>query len=147
MPDNLTTEQRRYCMSHVKGKDTIPELRVRSALHRRGLRFRKHVSMLPGKPDIVFSRARVVVFVDGDFWHGYGFESWGGKISEFWHRKIQATMERDWANRSRLVDMGWTVVGLWQHDLKNDFDGSIERVVHAVREGYGVHASSRGKVV
>ncbi len=77
MPDKLTPEQRSFSMSRIKGKDTGLELRVRSALHKRGLRFRKHVRELPGKPDVVFRKTRVVVFVDGDFWHGYRFRSWG----------------------------------------------------------------------
>ena len=73
MSDNLTPTQRSYCMSRVKGKDTSIERLVRSELHKRGFRFRKHVKTLPGKPDIVFPKAKVAVFVDGDFWHGYDF--------------------------------------------------------------------------
>ena len=80
MPDNLTPAQRSYCMSRIKGKDTGLELRVRSELHKRGLRFRKHLKELPGKPDIVFTRAKVVVFIDGDFWHGYRFATWEHKV-------------------------------------------------------------------
>src|SRR6476469_9829315 len=87
--DNLTPAQRRRCMSSVRTKDTDIEQAVRSALHRRGLRFRKHVRDLPGRPDIVFSRARVAVFVDGDFWHGYDFDTWRGGLSEFWRNKIE----------------------------------------------------------
>jgi DNA mismatch endonuclease (patch repair protein) len=68
-------------MSKVKSKDTGPERAVRSALHRRGLRFRKHVKGLSGTTDVVFTRKRVAVFVDGDFWHGFGFESRAGKLS------------------------------------------------------------------
>ena len=78
-------------MSRIKGKDTGPEVRIRSALHRRGLRglrFRKHGKELPGRPDIIFSKARVAVFVDGDFWHGYRFSSWENKMSDYWKNKI-----------------------------------------------------------
>ena len=121
MPDNLTAEQRRYCMSRNKGKDTGPEIRVRSELHRRGFRFRKHLKELPGKPDIVFTRAKVVVFVDGDFWHGFEFSTWKHKVSDFWKTKISKTIERDKKNHSRLQDMGWTVIRVWEHDLEQDF--------------------------
>ena len=132
MADNLTPEQRRYCMSRVKGKDTGLELSVRSALHRRGLRFRKHVKDLPGKPDIVFSRLKVLVFVDGDFWHGYRFPAWEHKLSEFWRKKISQTRKRDVKNRRKLREMGWTVIRLWQHELKQDFEGSVNRILSAV---------------
>lgn len=134
MPDNLTPEQRSYCMSRIKGKDTGLEVRVRSELHRKGLRFRKHVKELPGRPDIVFSRARVVVFVDGDFWHGYRFPSWKCKVSEFWKQKIASTRERDIKNHRKLRDMGWTVVRLWQHELERDFDDCIDKIIAAVRQ-------------
>jgi len=111
MPDNLSPEQRSYCMSRVKGKDTGLEKLVRSELHKRGLRFRKHVKELPGKPDIVFTRAKVAVFVDGDFWHGYLFPSWEEKVSDFWKKKISKTRERDMNNHQQLRDTGWTVIG------------------------------------
>jgi DNA mismatch endonuclease (patch repair protein) len=71
--DNLSPEARRKCMSSVKNKDTDLEVRLRSGLHRDGFRFTKHVRSLPGSPDLVFSRVRVAVFIDGDFWHGYRF--------------------------------------------------------------------------
>ena len=102
--DTLTAKQRSYCMSRVKGKDTGLERVVRSELHKRGLRFRKHVKGLPGKPDIVFVSARVVVFLDGDFWHGYRFPQWAGKIPKFWQEKIGKTLVRE-------LDGGEVVVG------------------------------------
>ncbi len=133
MVDNLTPKQRSYCMSRIKGKDTGIETSVRSELHRRGLRFRKHVKDLPGKPDVVFSKAKVVVFIDGDFWHGYRFSSWEHKVSDFWKEKITKNRARDKKNHRKLKEMGWTVIRLWQHDLKRDFDGCIEKIVSAVR--------------
>ena len=132
MADNLTPEQRRYCMSRVKGKDTGLEISVRSALHRRGLRFRKHVKDLPGKPDIVFNRLKVAVFVDGDFWHGYRFPTWEYKLSEFWRKKISQTRKRDVKNHRKLREMGWTVIRLWQHELKRNFAGSVNRILSAI---------------
>ncbi|SHG32414.1 T/G mismatch-specific endonuclease [Desulfacinum infernum DSM 9756] len=133
MPDNLTPEQRSYCMSRIKGKDTGLEMRVRSELHRRGFRFRKHVKELPGKPDVVFTKAKVAVFIDGDFWHGYGFSEWRHKVSDFWKKKIQSNIERDRRNHEELVKMGWTVIRLWQHDLEQDFNRCIARIIEAVR--------------
>ncbi|MHB9150707.1 MAG: very short patch repair endonuclease [Thermoleophilia bacterium] len=133
MTDNLTPSQRSFCMSRVKGKDTGIEKAVRSELHRRGLRFRKHVSSLPGKPDVVFSRARVIVFIDGDFWHGYRLPAWEEKVSDFWKAKIGRTRERDAKNHRKLRREGWTVIRIWQHELERDFEGCIRRVVSAVR--------------
>ena len=134
MPDNLTPEQRSYCMSRIKGKDTGLETRVRSELHKRGFRFRKHLKELPGKPDVVFTKAKVAVFIDGDFWHGYRFPTWEHKVSDFWKTKISKNRERDAKNHRRLRDMGWTVIRLWQHDLERDFEGSIGEIVSALEK-------------
>ena len=132
MPDNLTPEQRSLCMSRIKGKDTRLEILVRSELHRRGLRFRKHVKQLPGKPDIVFTKAKVAVFIDGDFWHGYRFPAWEYKVSDFWKQKISKNRERDTKNRRKLRNMGWTVIHLWQHEIYNNFEKSINKIILAI---------------
>ena len=132
MPDNLTREQRSYCMSRVKGKDTGLETRVRSELHKRGFRFRKHVKELPGKPDVVFTKAGVAVFLDGDFWHGYGFSTWQDTVSPFWKGKIAKTIERDRKYDRQLHEMGWTVLRLWQHEIERDFETSIRYITSAV---------------
>ena len=132
MPDNLTREQRSYCMSRVKGKDTGLEMRVRSELHRRGLRFRKHLRELPGKPDIIFTRARVAVFLDGDFWHGYKFSTWQDTVSPFWKAKIAKTIERDRKYDRQLRYSGWTVLRFWQHEIKQDFETSITHITYVV---------------
>ena len=132
MVDNLTAEQRSYCMSRIKSKDTKPELAVRSELHRRGFRFRKHFGELPGKPDIVFTKARVVVFVDGGFWHGYRFSNWQHKVPEFWREKIAKNRKRDIKNHRALRELGWTVVRIWQHELERDFEKSIRKVTSAL---------------
>ena len=134
MPDNLTREQRSYCMSRVKGKDTGLETRVRSELHKRGLRFRKHLKELPGRPDIVFTKARVAVFLDGDFWHGYEFETWEDTVSPFWKAKIAKTIERDRKYDRQLLDSGWTVLRLWQHEIEQDLENSIKYITSAVNQ-------------
>jgi DNA mismatch endonuclease (patch repair protein) len=121
-------------MSRIKGKDTGLETRVRSELHKRGFRFRKHLKELPGKPDVVFTKAKVAVFIDGDFWHGYRFSTWEHKVSDFWKTKISKNRERDAKNHRRLRNMGWTVIRLWQHDLERDFEASIGKVVSALKK-------------
>ena len=132
MPDNLTLAQRSYCMSRVKGKDTSLEKLVRSELHKRGLRFRKHVKELPGKPDVVFPRAKVAVFIDGDFWHGFRFPAWKDKVSAFWQTKIEKTRQRDQRNFRTLRRTGWRVIRIWQHELEDDFENCIARIVSTV---------------
>lgn len=132
MPDNLTPKQRSYCMSRVHGKDTRIEMLVRSALHRLGLRYRIHVKGLPGTPDVVFAGARVAVFIDGDFWHGYRFPAWEGSLSEFWKTKIGSNRRRDRRNFRKLRSSGWHVIRLWQHEVERDLDGCINRIVSAL---------------
>jgi len=122
-------------MSRVKGRDTGLETRVRSELHKRGLRFRKHLRDLPGKPDIVFTRARVVVFLDGDFWHGYDFSAWQDTVSPFWRDKIAKTVERDRKYDHQLRNMGWTVLRLWQHEVELDLERCILYIICTVDEG------------
>ena len=128
MTDNLTPEQRIKCMSRVKNKDTDIECLVRSGLHKRGFRFRKHVKDLPGTPDIVFNKTKVVVFIDGDFWHGYRFPAWENKVSDFWKEKIRKNRERDRKNFQKLRNMGWKIIRLWKHQIKNDPERSIDMI-------------------
>jgi DNA mismatch endonuclease (patch repair protein) len=132
MPDNLSKEQRIYCMSQVKAKDTSLERRLRTELRWRGYRFRKHVMSLSGKPDIVFSKQCVAVLVDGDFWEGWRFPNWRGTLSTRWQTKIWTTRRRDQRNFHRLRAMGSRVVRIWEHQLMRDFTGAIERVAVAV---------------
>jgi DNA mismatch endonuclease, patch repair protein len=128
MPDNLTKDQRSYCMARVRNRDTDLERRLRSELHRRGFRFRKHVRDLPGTPDIVFPSRRIVVFVDGDFWHGYRFPAWRDSVSEFWQAKIEKNRQRDRRNHRALHRMGWTVIRVWQHEIRRDLEACLKKI-------------------
>jgi DNA mismatch endonuclease (patch repair protein) len=108
-------------MSKVRGKDTGIEKFVRSELHRRGLRFRKNVASLPGRPDIVLPKYRTVVFVHGCFWHGHE-NCKASKLPEtrrdFWERKISGNIERDARHIKTLNDNGWNVLIIWECSLK-----------------------------
>src|SRR5439155_19377350 len=84
MRDQRTPEQRFRSMSNVKLKDGSLEVMIRSALHKRGYRFSKHVKTLPGSPDAVFPKEKVAVFIDGDFWHGYRLPAWENKLKTYW---------------------------------------------------------------
>lgn len=107
-----------------KKTDTLCEQALRSSLWKAGLRFRKNVSSLPGHPDIVFPRARVAVFCDGDFWHGRDWESrrqklTAGSNAEYWLAKIQRNMERDRETTARLESLGWTVLRFWESEIRS----------------------------
>ena len=132
MVDNLSKTQRSYCMSRIKGRDTSLERAVRGELHRQGLRFRKHVAGMAGRPDIVFPRQRVVVFINGDFWHGWRFPLWRENLASFWRLKIAGNRARDVANSRRLRRAGWTVVRVWQHQARRDRAAVVARIIAAV---------------
>ena len=117
-------------------KDTRPELKLRKALWREGLRYRVNYKKLPGKPDIVFTKWKVAVFCDGDFWHGHNWAIRGQKslqeelssYSQYWRDKILRNIERDEENNKALIALGWTVVRIWESDIKNDLDGCVKTI-------------------
>lgn len=111
-------------MQATKGRDNGAELRLRSALHRLGLRFRVHRRILAGSTrtvDIVFVRRRLAVFVDGCFWHGCpAHMTWPKSNPDWWRAKIEANRRRDEDTDARLIAAGWRVVRIWEHELTED---------------------------
>ena len=121
MTDVHSQETRSYNMSRIKAKDTKPELLVRKYLFCKGFRYRVNVKDLPGKPDIVLPKYKTVIFIHGCFWHGHeGCRYYVLPKSnvEFWERKIERNRNRDAANHMRLRLMGWSVVQIWECQLK-----------------------------
>lgn len=143
MADNLTQEQRSFTMSRIRSKDTTPELTIRMLSHARGLRFRKHKHGLAGRPDLVFPRARTVVFVDGDFWHGWRFPRWKNKLGRYWRQKIEGNRRRDQRNINRLRREGWLVIRIWEHEVKRDAESCVDRIEKAVRTRANSSADDR----
>lgn len=131
--DNLTPAQRSRTMSLIRSKDTRAELRIRGLLHARGLRFRKHVRSLPGQPDLVFVKAKVIVFVDGDYWHGWRFPQWRDKLASYWKQKIEGNRRRDRGNSRKLRREGWLVIRVWEHQVEDDADRCVDHIHAAVR--------------
>lgn len=132
--DHLTPTQRTRAMKRVKLKDGSLEKLVQRELRSKGLKFRRHVRTLPGSPDIVFPKEKVVVFVDGDFWHGWRLPAWEHKLSKFWRDKLHANRARDQRNFRRLRGIGWKVVRIWQHELKRDgSEKCVCRIMRALR--------------
>lgn len=130
-------------MSRVRSKDTGIELAVRKAVHARGLRYRKNVRRLPGSPDLVFSRAKVVVFVDGDFWHGWDFARKRERLPSYWVEKIEANCRRDQRNNAELKDMGWLVLRFWGHEVLEDVECVADRIEDSVRARSPLRGSPR----
>lgn len=127
--DDLTKKQRSYCMSRVKGKDTKPELVVRSFVHGLGYRFRLHRKDLPGKPDIVLPRHRKIIFVHGCFWHMHTCKkgkSTPATRAQFWQDKREGNKKRDKRNIRELKKLGWDVLVVWECQVKS---GTFEKVV------------------
>ncbi len=118
-------------MSRVKSKNTGPEIALRSALHAAGLTgYRLHRKDLAGCPDLAYGRWKVAVFVDGEFWHGKKFDP--DKASQFWRDKIDANTARDARANEALVSAGWTVVRVWDTDVKNDPEACVRLVRDAL---------------
>ncbi len=122
MADVFSEEKRSWIMSRVKGRDTTPELAVRSIIHRHGYRFRLHRKDLPGCPDIVLPRHRKIVFVHGCFWHGHKGcrkSSRPATNREFWNTKIDGNIARDKKAVGRLRRSGWSVLVVWECELRD----------------------------
>lgn len=113
----MTPEQRHRCMSNIRGKDTLPELKVRQWLWKHGYRYRLHVKSVPGKPDIVMRTYRTAIFVNGCFWHGHqGCSKFRIPKSNtaFWKDKIERNRKRDIRNYTELHNNGWHVIVIWE---------------------------------
>lgn len=130
--DIMSPETRSAVMSRIRGKDTTPELILIRGLRSLGLRFTKHHKSLPGRPDVVFYRLRLAVFIDGDFWHGWRFPLWEHKLNTKWREKITANRKRDQRNLRRLRRTGWHVIRLWEHQIEQTPEKCLDRVVKAV---------------
>lgn len=131
MTDTLSAERRSWNMSRIGSRNTTPEIRMRSLLHRAGFRFRLHAPGLPGKPDIVLRRYKTVVFVHGCFWHRHGGcrnATTPSTRPGFWQSKFNATIERDRRKTFELNAMGWRVLTVWECELTKNPDQVIETV-------------------
>ena len=111
-------------MSHVRGKDTKPEVMVRQFLFAQGFRYRLYRKDLPGKPDIVLPKYKTVIFINGCFWHGHSgckYATIPEANHDFWLAKISGNIERDKSNYAKLFELGWKVIEIWQCELKPKF--------------------------
>lgn len=122
MADIFSAEKRSWIMSQIRGKDTSPEIEVRSIVHRLGFRFRLHQRNLPGNPDIVLPSHKKIIFVHGCFWHGHSC-SRGARSPksnrEYWAKKIGGNLIRDKRNLLALRTIGWDVLVVWECELRD----------------------------
>ena len=136
MTDILPPEKRSWNMSRIKGKNTKPEVLLRSLLHQAGFRFRIHADNLPGKPDIVLPRYNTAIFVNGCFWHRhknckYAYSPKSRQV--FWQEKFARTVQRDQEKTEKLIKDGWQVRTVWECELKNYPDGVVAEITHNLK--------------
>ncbi|MCM1106814.1 MAG: very short patch repair endonuclease [Blautia sp.] len=135
--DVLTKEQRRKNMQHIKSKDTKIEILLRKALWKKGIRYRKNVACLPGKPDIVLTKYKIVIFCDGEFFHGKDWEVLRprlekGSNGEFWIQKISRNRERDDEVNKQLLFQGWTVIRFWGDEIRKNVDECVQVIEETI---------------
>lgn len=134
--DNHTPEQRHKNMTAVKSKGTKIEVLLQKELWHRGLRYRKNVKNIYGKPDIAFIGKKIAVFCDSEFFHGFDWEIRSKEIKsnrEFWIPKIEKNIQRDKDVTDKLKKDGWIVLRFWGNEIKNDVSGCADRIESVIR--------------
>lgn len=135
--DDLTPEQRKKNMQHIHSKNTEIECILRKALWKKGYRYRKHYTKIPGKPDIVLTKYKIAIFCDGEFFHGKDWEVQRKRIeksnnSNYWIMKIERNINRDEDINRRLKAMGWVVLRFWGKDIKKNTESCVKVIEEAV---------------
>ena len=127
-----TSPQRSFNMSRIRGKNTKPEKLLKKALWHAGIRYKSNKQKLPGKPDISLIKYKMVIFVDGAFWHGHDWENRKSTIKsnrDFWIPKIERNMQRDREINHYYQSKGWTVLRFWDFEVKGELGSCVKRVV------------------
>ena len=135
--DNLSPKQRKKNMQNIRSKNTEIELILRKALWKQGYRYRKNFNALPGRPDIVLTKYKIVIFCDGEFFHGKDWDILEARLkesnnSEYWFKKISRNKERDDEINKKLSFLGWKVLRFWGKDIKNNIDECIQVIEETV---------------
>lgn len=133
-----TTKERSELMQKIRSINTKPEVFFRKLLWAEGIRYRKNNTELPGKPDISISKKKIVIFIDGEFWHGFDWENKKSKIKanrDYWIPKIERNIERDRKNKQLLENNGWIVLRFWESDIKKNPTECLERVLALIKAG------------
>ena len=137
MADIISRKDRSWNMSRIKGKDTKPEVQVRSWLFQHGFRFRKNDPRYPWKPDVVLPKYKTVIFVNGCFWHhheGCRYAFVPKTRTDFWLAKFRRNRVNDTFHRESLEKMGWHVIVIWECEIKADFEVAMNRVASILHQ-------------
>ena len=133
--DDLSKEDRHKNMQNIRSKNTVPELLVMNELKKQKIYFAKHVDKIFGKPDIVFRRKKMIVFIDSDFWHyNPKFFIMPATNIEYWEKKIRTNIERDKHVNKVLRKNGWKVIRFWESDIKKDVNKIVCKIVKYLNE-------------
>ena len=139
--DIITSEQRHKIMSHIKSNNTSIEVLLRKALWHEGIRYRKNVKTLPGKPDIAITKYKIAIFCDGEFWHGKNWDTKKSSLKtnrDFWVTKIERNIMRDNKNEKKLINMGWVVLRFWGKEINKglgDCVNEIKEIIYEIKNG------------
>lgn len=137
MPDRITKQQRSRNMSHIKGKDTSIEVKVRKYLYHHGYRYRKNFKDLPGTPDIVLTKYRTVIFINGCFWHHHyncKYAVYPKSRQDYWITKIDKNVENDIKNYKLLEQLDYKVIVVWECELKEAFEDRMNELLNEIEE-------------
>ncbi|MEE0966794.1 MAG: very short patch repair endonuclease [Bacilli bacterium] len=136
MPDRITKEQRSKNMSHIKGKDTSIEIKVRKYLYHHGFRYKKNVKDLPGTPDIYIPKYHAAIFINGCFWHHH----YNCKLAvipksrqEYWINKINKNVENDIKHYEQLKRLDYKVITVWECEIKEAFDERMKELIEEIK--------------
>lgn len=131
--DNLTPEQRRKNMQNIRSLNTKSELILAKAFRKQKIYFTRNVKIITGKPDFVFRKKKIAVFVDSDFWHGHPKRCIMPKSNKtYWNKKIKRNRQRDKKVNKELKKAGWKVVRIWEHDIKNNLTRNLNKILKVV---------------
>jgi DNA mismatch endonuclease, patch repair protein len=133
-----TTKERSELMKKIRSSGTKPEVTLGKALWKKGYRYRKHYKKLPGKPDFVFVRYKIAIFIDGEFWHGFNWEEKKSKIKanrDYWIPKIEKNIKRDQQNNKLIKKMSWKVLRFWEKQITTDLDRCIKKIERTLQSG------------
>ena len=132
-------------MARIRSNETSIEVKLRLALWHAGVRYRKNVKSLPGKPDIVLGKYKIAVFCDSSFFHGRDFETKKkpGTNRDYWDQKVKRNMERDAEINAQLESMGWKVLRFWDKEILKDTEGCVRRIKAAIEGPMGMDEARR----
>lgn len=133
MTDIFTPEKRSWVMSRIRGTNTKIDLRMKELLSENGYKFEMYPKLF-GSPDFVIKRKKIIIYCDGDFWHGYKYDEKKKPAKKFWRDKIRGNVERDKKISRKLRRSGWSVLRLWEHDIERNPDKCMRRIKAKIKE-------------